>query len=45
MSFGLRALGVGVLLAVAGAIFVGWRHRTSGPAPLAPGASGLEEGI
>ncbi len=44
MSIGLRTVGIGIFLAVAGALLVGWRRRVSGSA--APQAeSGLEEGI
>ena len=43
MSTGLRAVGIGILLTVAGALLVGWRHRVSGSTAQAP--SGLEEGI
>jgi hypothetical protein len=45
MSIGLRTIGIGIFLAVAGALFVGWRHRSSGSAVLARTESGLEEGI
>ena len=46
MSIGLRAVGLGTLLAVVGALLLGWRHqRTPSLGATAPAESGVEEGI
>jgi hypothetical protein len=52
MSIGLRAVGLGTLLAVVGALLLGWRHqRAHGPAATAradagvEAVAGVEEGI
>jgi hypothetical protein len=46
MSIGLRAVGLGMLLAVVGALLLGWRHqRTPGPGATARAEAGVEEGI
>ena len=45
MSIGLRTIGIGILLAVAGVLLVGWRHRVSGSTAPAQAPSGPEEGI
>jgi hypothetical protein len=46
MSIGLRAVGLGTLLAVVGALVLGWRHQRM-PAPVATvqADAGVEEGI
>jgi hypothetical protein len=46
MSIGLRALGLGMVLAVIGALFLGRRHqRTPGPVVTVRVESGVEECI
>jgi hypothetical protein len=46
MSIRLRALGIGTLLVVVGALIVGLRHqRTSGAGPTVTPATGVEGGI
>jgi hypothetical protein len=46
MSIGLRAVGVGTLLAVVGALLLGWRHlRAPSLVATAQADPGVEEGI
>jgi hypothetical protein len=46
MSIGLRAVGIGTVLAVVGALLLGWRHqRTPDLAATVQAESGVEEGI
>jgi hypothetical protein len=46
MSMGLRAVGIGTVLAVVGALVLGWRHqRTPDPVATVRAESGVEEGI
>jgi hypothetical protein len=45
MSIGLRTVGIGIVLAAASALFVGWRHRTASVATIEQAEARLEEGI
>jgi hypothetical protein len=46
MSIGPRAVGIGTVLAVVGALFLGWRHqRTPGLVGTLQAESSVEEGI
>jgi hypothetical protein len=45
MSIGLRTIGIGMVIAAVGALFVGWRHRTASLATIDQAEARLEEGI
>ena len=45
MSIGLRTVGIGMVLAVVGALFLGWRHRAASLATIDQAEARLEEGI